>query len=131
MKTLIIFLAFLAGYLLTSPALHAQTRPDSIRARQRVQSTTEQKRTQLNYYKRTLKVDSVKAEQVTKIQSDYKDSMKALEADKSLNDDARRSHIKALIAERNRKLADILDPQQQARIIPSTERQQAAEEKKD
>ncbi|PWG81611.1 hypothetical protein [Pararcticibacter amylolyticus] len=130
MKTLIIFLTLFAGYFLTPQTLQAQSRPDSIRARQRVLNVSDQKRGQFNHYRRTLKVDSAKAEQVNKVQSEYKESMKALEEEKGISQEARIARIKALIAERNRKLESFLSPEQQEKIIPPTERETGKEVKK-
>ncbi|PWG78022.1 hypothetical protein [Pararcticibacter amylolyticus] len=130
MKTLVAFFVFFLSYCLNFFSCYAQTRPDSIGARQRVLSVSDQKLSQFNHYRRTLKGDSAKAEQVNKVQSEYKESMKALETDKSLSQEARIARIKTLIAERNRMLESFLSPEQQAKIIPSTERGPVNEEKK-
>ncbi|MGX5689964.1 hypothetical protein [Arcticibacter tournemirensis] len=125
MKAFLIIIIFFIGYFTSSHSTNAQTRPDSIRAKERGLSSTEQKHIRINYYKGILKVDSIKAEQVNKVQADFKASVKALASDKTLGDDTRRAVIQSLIAERNRKLAAILSPEQMRKIIPSTEQQAA------
>ncbi|PWG81821.1 hypothetical protein [Pararcticibacter amylolyticus] len=122
MKPLIFFLSLFTACFFSCSLGYAQTKQDSIAPGQRVLSFSGQKRIQLNFYKRTLKIDSIKAEQVDKVQSGYKESMKALEADKSLSLEIRRERIRTLIEERNRKLATFLSPEQQEQIVPSSER---------
>ncbi|KAA8482588.1 hypothetical protein BDE36_4379 [Arcticibacter tournemirensis] len=131
MKAFLIFTTFFIGYFTSFHSANAQTGPDSVRMKQRMLSSTEQKHIRVNYYKGILKVDSIKADQVNKVQSDFKASVKALASDKTLGDDTRRAGIQSLIAERNRKLGAILSPEQMEKIIPSTERQAAKGIKKD
>lgn len=101
---------------------YSQIRADSSSQRQRVQSRSEQRRGAMNFYRRSLKVDSAKAEAVSAIQTEYKTSMNALLANKGLNEESRRVQLKSLQIERNRKLRRILNPEQQQKVIPSTER---------
>ena len=98
---------------------------DSIQRLQRLKQLktdpVSQKNQQRNYYQRTLKIDSVKAEQVLSIQRDYKAGMKLVEADQSLDMDTRKKRIKSLMEEKNSKLELLLDAVQQSRIIPPGE----------
>jgi len=81
-----------------------------------------QRRDQRNHYRKTLQIDSSKAELVLKIQTDYKKGISALEADSSLTDSGRRTKIELLIREKNRRLKGILNSAQQSKLIPTTER---------
>lgn len=78
---------------------------------------------QRNFYRKTLQVDSVKAEHVSQVQDSYKASLKLVMADTSLNEAARRAKIGALMEAKNQKLRALLSPAQQEKIIPSTERE--------
>ncbi|NII83712.1 MULTISPECIES: hypothetical protein [unclassified Pedobacter] len=84
---------------------------------------TNQKREQRNYYRTTLQVDSAKAEQVAQIQETYKKALAVVVADSSLTEGGRRSKIQLLIVEKNRKLRGLLNPSQQQKVIPTTERE--------
>lgn len=75
-----------------------------------------------NFYRKTLQVDSLKANQVSQIQDAYKAGLKAIIADTSLNETAKRARISALMETKNRQLRSMLSPAQQEKIIPSTER---------
>lgn len=126
MKTLITLFTILIVLLFNPDGAQAQSSvTDSIarshRAKQIKLSPVEQKRQQQNYYKRTLKVDSLKAEKISRIQEEYKAGMKSVEADPSLSMENRRARIKALMEEKNSKLEELLDAGQQARIIPPGE----------
>ncbi|MGM9475216.1 hypothetical protein ACS5PU_02255 [Pedobacter sp. GSP4] len=81
-----------------------------------------QKRDQRNHYRKTLQIDSTKAELVLQIQGDYKKGISAIEADSSLTDAGRRTKIDLMIHEKNRRLKAILNPVQQSKLIPTTER---------
>lgn len=83
---------------------------------------SQRERQERNFYRKTLQVDSVKAMQVSQVQSTYKLALYALNADTSLNEAARRVRIKALMEIKNQKLRNLLSPAQQEKIIPSTER---------
>lgn len=87
-------------------------------------------REQLNFYRKTLQIDSVKAEQVSQVQDNYKQTLKAIIADTSLNEMARRVRIQAAIDGKNLHLKQLLSPAQQDKIIPTTERQPGAIDKK-
>lgn len=80
---------------------------------------------QRNYYRKTLQLDSVKAEQVAQVQADYKKSLAIVAGDSALTDKGRRAKIDLLIAEKNRRLKTILTPSQQQKVIPTTEREPA------
>lgn len=77
---------------------------------------------QKNYYRNSLKIDSVKAEQVSQIQHSYKLGLSLIMADTALNEAAKRVKISALIEVKNKKLKTLLSPAQQEKIIPTTER---------
>ena len=85
---------------------------------------------QQNFYRKLLQIDSNKAIEVTKIQSDYKALLTLIESDTSLNEVSRRIRIQAAIEGKNQMLQHLLNPAQQAKIIPTTERKSAATEKK-
>ncbi|MDT3403738.1 hypothetical protein [Mucilaginibacter terrae] len=79
-------------------------------------------RRQRQYYRQSLHVDSVKAQQVSQVQDEYKAGLNAVMADAGLNEEQKKQKIKTLMQEKNRKLKSMLTPEQQAKIIPSTER---------
>lgn len=81
----------------------------------------QQQKLQQNFYRRTLQVDSAKAEQVSKVQDSYKASMKVVEADTTLNETSRRAKIRMLMEQKNQQLRQLLSPAQQRKIIPTTE----------
>ena len=80
------------------------------------------RRDQRNHYRKTLLIDSNKAELVLKIQTDYKKAISTLDTDSSLTDAGRRAKIELLINEKNIRLKRILTPLQQSKLIPTTER---------
>lgn len=121
MKPIIFFITLFTGILFSIQAASAQSRSDSLRARQRTFSPKEQERQQLGFYRGSLKVDSAKAAEVAKVQAEYKEGMKALESEGNLSLETRRARIKALMDERKRKLGALLSAEQQSRIIPETE----------
>jgi len=75
-----------------------------------------------SFYKATLRVDSLKAGQLEKIQTDYKASLVAVERDTSVSGQLRKSRIKALMEGRNIKLKAILTPLQLEKLVPPSER---------
>ncbi|CAH0177622.1 hypothetical protein SRABI27_01764 [Pedobacter sp. Bi27] len=75
-----------------------------------------------SFYKVTLLVDSLKAGQVEKIQTDYKASLLTVERDTSVSGQLRKSRIKALMEGRNIKLRAILTPLQLEKLVPPSER---------
>lgn len=84
-----------------------------------------QVRQQQNFYRSSLQVDSAKADKVSQIQDNYKAGMNQAMADTSLNDAAKRVRIKNLMDAKNQQLRLLLGPAQQAKMIPTTEREQA------
>jgi len=96
---------------------YSQQKPDSLKLRQA--------RQQHAFYRKTLQVDSIKAQKVSQIQDSYKAGINRLMADTSLNEAAKRIKIKALMDSKNQQLRLLLSPAQQATIIPVTEREQA------
>lgn len=80
---------------------------------------------QSEFYRSSLQVDSAKADKVGQIQASYKAGMNQAIADTSLNDAAKRARIKALMDAKNQQLRLLLSPAQQAKMIPTTEREQA------
>ncbi len=112
MKKLTIVPVLALVLLFCARAGHAQQQPDK------------QKQTRLMqaFYSRILQIDSVKAAQVSQIQDSYKTSLRAVTADTSLNEAARRAKINVLIGEKNRQLKLLLTPAQQEKVIPTTER---------
>jgi hypothetical protein len=82
---------------------------------------TEEKRLQRDHFRRDLGLDSAKAEQVLKIQTEYKTGMRALEADTSIGDAGKQAKKLLLVGEKNRKLKLLLSPSQQQKLIPTSE----------
>ena len=80
------------------------------------------KRVERDHFRRTLGVDSVRAEQLLKVQSEYKSGVARVVADTSLNDAGKRAAIDRLIGLKNRQLEGLLTPAQQSKVIPTTER---------
>lgn len=80
-----------------------------------------QKQQQRNFYRKSLQVDSVKADQIAEAQNIYKESLKAVMADTTLNDGAKRQKIKTLMENKNQKLRRLLNVEQQRKLIPTTE----------
>lgn len=74
------------------------------------------------YYSKNLLIDSAKAEQVLAIQGSYKKGVSLVIADSSLSETGRHAKIQLLIRDKNRKLRSLLTPEQQQKIIPTTER---------
>jgi len=95
---------------------YSQQKPDSLKLKQ--------SRQQHAFYRSSLQVDSVKAQKVAQIQDSYKADMKLLMADTGLNEAGKRAKIKVLMNVKNQQLRLILNPAQQAKIIPTTEREQ-------
>lgn len=121
MRTLQYFSLLLFGIVTMCTNGYAQQKPSN---------QQKQKQEQRNFYRKTLQVDSVKADQVSQVQDNYKQEMKAIVADTSLNETARRARIQAVIEGKNQRLKQLLNPAQQEKIIPATERQPVATDKK-
>jgi len=85
----------------------------------------QQKKSQQNFYRKTLQIDSVKAMQVLQIQKNYKTSLNSIMADTSLTEAAKRSRVNLLMGVKNQKLRTLLNEAQQQKIIPTTERESA------
>lgn len=81
-----------------------------------------QKLEQRNVYRQTLQIDSLKADQIWEAQNTYKETLKTVMADTTLNDGAKRSRIKLLMEVKNEKLRKLLNDSQQRKLIPTTER---------
>nr|WP_121271546.1 hypothetical protein [Pedobacter schmidteae] len=94
-------------------------------AKPTVMTEMQRQRQERNFYRKTLQVDSLKAAQVSQVQDSYKTALKAVIADTSLNEAAKRVKIKALMETKNQKLRGFLTPAQQEKIIPGTERMPA------
>ena len=103
--------------LLSAMVAGAQTKPSQ------TQSEVAQKRGQVNFYRKSLAVDSAKAEQVAQVQESYKKALGLVVADTALNEEGRRAKIGQLIVEKNRRLRLLLNVSQQQKLIPSTERE--------
>jgi hypothetical protein len=74
------------------------------------------------FLKKTLSVDSVKAEQVLQIMLVYKANVKRTIDSSSLAPEVKAQQIQTFIKEKNHQLEAILSKEQQAKIIPTTER---------
>ncbi|RKR84181.1 hypothetical protein BDD43_4408 [Mucilaginibacter gracilis] len=70
-----------------------------------------------------LNLDSVKAAQIVAIQDSYKAGMKQVISNGSLTETQKHRAIDSLVIKKNNSLSAILTPEQQEKIIPSTERQ--------
>ena len=75
-----------------------------------------------NFYRQTLQLDSVKAEQVAQIQDSYKADMKLAMGDSLLTVEGRRNKFQTLMEQKNQQLRKILSPAQQEKMIPHSER---------
>lgn len=117
MKTLSIIL-LLASLLVISTNTIAQER-DSL------------KRREVQHLRQRLNIDEQKAQQVEKIQSDYKTALYELEKDSSLGEEQKRIQFRALVATKNRKLEQLLDAAQQQKMIPATEREARSKQQAD
>lgn len=111
MKTIYLAISLLSAVLI-SGAAHAQQKHNL-------------QQNHIRFIRKTLAVDSVKARAVALIQDNYKAGMKQVVADTSLSEESRRLRISELMAEKNRKLGQILSPAQLAKIVPTTEREKA------
>jgi hypothetical protein len=81
------------------------------------------RRKMAGFYSRQLKLDTARSAQVARIMEDYKTAAKQLTARTDVTDLQKRSMGEQLIADKNRKLAPLLSPDQQAKMIPTTERE--------
>jgi uncharacterized protein with von Willebrand factor type A (vWA) domain len=69
-----------------------------------------------------LNVDSVKAAQIAAVQENYKASLKQLMSTDGLTEDQRHRGVDSLARIKNSAFLTLLTPEQQAKIIPGTER---------
>lgn len=107
-------LLMMTGLTITTSAQETAKKPLTEAQKQRLQ--------QRSFYRRSLQVDSAKADQVAQVQDTYKANLKAVMADTSLSVEGRRAKIKALIDGKNQQLKGLLTPAQQEKMIPTTER---------
>ncbi|TKC60169.1 hypothetical protein FBD94_14745 [Pedobacter hiemivivus] len=84
------------------------------------QDTIPQK--EISHFSKWLNIDDIKAEKVSRIQSAYKSAIKKLVADTVLTEEEKHLKVVGLISEKNRQLENLLDKNQQQKIIPTTER---------
>ena len=83
------------------------------------------------HIRQRLNIDSAKAEQVNTVQEKYKMGITRAVSDRKLTDGQRRLAIDSLMREKNGKLGKMLTPEQQSKIIPSTEmKKETTSEKK-
>lgn len=115
------------GVICCAMTSSAQNQPS-----QKQQESTEvlKRNQQRNYYRKSLSLDSAKAEQVSRIQYSYKQELQTIIADTSLNEKSRRARIQVAIEIKNQHLQQLLNPAQQAKIIPTTERKPSPLDKK-
>jgi hypothetical protein len=118
MKKLFALTLIITLTLLTQFANAQDNKPQQVK---RPSGPTEEKQLQRDHFRRELGIDSVKAEQVLKIQTEYKNGMRALEADTSLGDAGKQAKKSLLVTEKNRKLKLLLNPGQQRKLIPTSE----------
>lgn len=121
MKLLFVLISICAGFLFNVSTTSAQSRSDSIKLKPMALSVQEQRQRQQHFYKSTLKIDSAKALQVTRIQEEYKAGMNALEAEQTIDKETRSARIRSLMEKKNRRLAALLSSRQQDQLIPSGE----------
>lgn len=124
MKLTTYILLFLLTVIVTSGYTQEQKKQQNPAS-----TAIDKQKQQRNFYRKTLQVDSTKAEQVSKVQNAYKAAMKLMEADTSLSQDGRRAKIRALMEQKNQQLRQLLTPAQQRKVIPSTELAPAKAEK--
>lgn len=77
---------------------------------------------QRNFYRKTLQVDSLKADLVANIQDAYKAALNLLMADTTLTPVVRSNRIQSLMDIKNQQFRKLLNPAQQEKIIPASER---------
>lgn len=106
--------------MLTSLSIHSYGQ-ETVRNKPEVQQQKE-KQERGRYYRQALQIDSAKADQISIAQDSYKEGLKAVMADTTLNDGARRIRIQQLMEVKNQRLRLLLNAEQQKKLIPSTER---------
>ena len=86
------------------------------------QKTDSLKQKQIKFYSKALNVGQDTAKLVSNIMDTYKEGVKKIVADATLTEDVKRVKIDDLIDEKNKKIGLLLNPSQQDKIIPTTER---------
>ena len=109
MKTYILLISLLFVSFLSISDAYAQ-KADSL------------KQKQIKFYSKALNVGQDTAKLVSNIMDTYKEGVKKIVADATLTEDVKRVKIDDLIDEKNKKLGLLLNPSQQDKIIPTTER---------
>lgn len=79
------------------------------------------KRKQVQYFVKKLDIDSGLAGRVVSVMDSYSTSVKQVMAIGGMNDSARREKIDLLIAQKNRKLLEMLTPIQLRKVVPTSE----------
>lgn len=95
---------------------------DSTRRQADADLEIQRQKQQQHYYGRVLNLDSLQARQVSAVLEDYKASLKQITTDSRLVENFRREKIDSIRALKNQKLMLLLNPEQQRKIIPVSER---------
>ena len=82
----------------------------------------------IEYYQKTLEIDSVKAGKVLQIQENYRTEMRKLAADSTIKVEVRTAKVRSLIDVKNQQLHLLLTPAQQKLAIPAMERRKNIEQ---
>jgi len=130
MKLYLTFITIIVAFFFTDAKAQVQSRQDSLNKAQKVLTPRDENQRRNNYYRRSLNIDSAKADQVVKIYDYYKAGMKALEG-QNFSLEERRVRVESLMEEKNEKLRAMLTPAQQEKIIPPNERELERKLKKD
>ena len=110
MKLHLFLISFLFALMLSVSTTYAQQQ-DSL------------KQKMIIFYSKVLTTNPDTAMQVASIIDTYKEGAKKVMAEVTLSEEARRIKFDALIEKKNKKLELLLSPAQQAKIIPTTERE--------
>ena len=86
------------------------------------QQTDSTRRKSIAYLGQYLKTDTGTARRVSDAQESYKKGARQVMDNRALTEQQKRTAIDGLIDEKNRKLEQLLSPQQRDMIIPTTER---------
>jgi hypothetical protein len=105
--------------IILSVSSYAQQRDTTLRRKEN------DKQRMTRFIGQRLGVDSVKAKQIGAIQEEYKAGMGRLNTNTTLTETQRHQAVDSLMRRKNAKLSTLLTPEQQAKIIPSTERRKA------
>lgn len=82
------------------------------------------RQTRVSYIRGLLKTDTSTARKVSDIQDQYKQALKLVLSNGTLNDHQKRAATDSLMDLKNRKLEELLPEAQRNLIIPTTERKQ-------